>query len=306
MPLDDLQKAVLAVLCRNRTPSSFFAGGSVLNRHGFRLSDDQDIFHGENVDVVDTAERDRKLLLDAGYSVELSKQFEGFIEMYVGTAELGRTKVQWVEAGSWCFFAPVPDPDFGYRLHIVDLAVNKVLAAGGRREVRDLIDLALIHRYVMPLWQALWAAPGKDEKWSPLSLVEQISKRSNLRQEDIDDVIASLVQLSAPEIGRIIFQALEEARDVFAKLPDDTAGTLSLDVDGRLISPLAADDKGHARIIRPRRGGSWPSGPNIDHMLIEGLIDRFGHDGAKLLADDTIAAFADGQTAAKDSSRKRI
>jgi hypothetical protein len=62
-----------------------------------------------------------------------------------------RTKIQWVQAGSWSFFAPVPDPDYGWRLHMVDLAVNKALAAGGRKEVRDYVDLMLIHRHIMPL-----------------------------------------------------------------------------------------------------------------------------------------------------------
>jgi hypothetical protein len=30
---------------------------------------------------------------------------------------------------------------FGYRLHIFDLATNKALAAAGRREPRDVLDL---------------------------------------------------------------------------------------------------------------------------------------------------------------------
>ena len=47
MPLDDLQKSILAVLLPSRTPQSVFAGGSVLNRHAYRLSFDQDIFHAE-------------------------------------------------------------------------------------------------------------------------------------------------------------------------------------------------------------------------------------------------------------------
>jgi hypothetical protein len=32
------------------------------------------------------------------------------------------------------------DETFGYVLHPVDLALNKVMAAAGRREVRDLVD----------------------------------------------------------------------------------------------------------------------------------------------------------------------
>lgn len=290
MPLDDLQKAVLSVLLRNRTPKSVFAGGSVLHRHGYRLSDDQDIFHAEGVDVEAVAAADIKLLETHGYAAEISKQYEGFVEAYVGSEELGRTKIQWVEAGSWTFFTPVPDPDYGYRLHIADLAVNKVLAAGGRRQVRDFIDLALIHHHVMPLWQAIWAAPGKDEKWSPLSLVEQIAAKNNFHQEDIDEAIDSLMELSAPEIGAVIHNALDEARNIFATLPDETAGCLAIDSTGCMTGDFLAVDQSVTHFIRPCRGGTWPSGPDIDHLLIESLIERFGLDGAKLLQSDSGSA----------------
>jgi hypothetical protein len=291
MPLDDLQKSVLAILLRTRTPGSVFAGGSVLNRHAFRLSDDQDIFHAEDLDVAAVAEKDVGLLEGAGYSVELSKKYEGFIEAYVGAEDQGRTKIQWVEAGSWSFFSPVPDPEYGYRLHIVDLSVNKVLAAGGRREVRDFVDLALIHCYVMPLWQAIWAAPGKDQNWSPMSLLERISRQNNFHQEDIDEAIDSLVELSALEIGTIIREALDDARDIFPNLIDETAGCLLLDREGHLVTDYTSTDTSDIQIVQPRRGGAWPSSPSIDHLLIDGLIERFGRDGARLLEADDDAVF---------------
>jgi hypothetical protein len=45
------------------------------------------------------------------------------------------------------------------------------------------------------------------------------------------------------------------------------------------------------RPIRARRGATWPSSPGIDHLLIEGLIERFGGDGAKLRESDDHAVF---------------
>lgn len=290
MPLDDLQKAVLTALLPNRTPKSVFAGGSVLNRHAFRLSDDQDIFHAEDVDVLEIHERDVLTLQAAGYSVEVTKKYEGFIEAIVGAEDAGWTKVQWVEAGSWTFFTPVPDPEYGYRLHIADLAINKALAAGGRREVRDFVDLFLIHRHVMPLWQAIWAAPGKDENWSPLSLAEQIARKNNFHQEDLDEAIDSLIDLSMAEIGATIKEAIEEAREVFQILPDETAGCLLVDGSGRLVEDFQRLGQPDVQLLRPKRGGTWPSGPDIDHTLIEGLVERFGRDGAKLLEADEVAS----------------
>jgi hypothetical protein len=35
-------------------------------------------------------------------------------------------------------------------LHPADLATNKVMAAAGRREVRDLVDVVTIHETILP------------------------------------------------------------------------------------------------------------------------------------------------------------
>ncbi|MBY0430793.1 MAG: hypothetical protein K2Q10_06325 [Rhodospirillales bacterium] len=282
---------MLAVLLPKRCPQSVFAGGSVLNRHAYRLSDDQDLFHAEGIDVHEVAKTDMDALEQAGYHVTVTKQYEGFIEVRVGHEEMGTTKIQWVEAGSWTFFVPVPDPDpeYGFRLHMLDLAINKALAAGGRHEVRDFIDLALIHQHIMPLWQAIWAAPGKDAQWSPLSLAERIGRNNNFRQEDYDDAeIISLIDLSAAEIGATVREAIEEARHLFELLPPGTAGHLLLDANGHFASLDAIINGGDVRTLPAKRGGAWPSSPDIDHFFIDRLIQLFGRDGEKLTEIDAI------------------
>ena len=40
---------------------------------------------------------------------------------------------------------------FGYVLHPVDLALNKVMAAAGRREVRDLVGLVMMQWSHIPV-----------------------------------------------------------------------------------------------------------------------------------------------------------
>lgn len=63
------------------------------------------------------------------------------------TAEIagpnGSTRLEWVVDSEFRFFPVVRDETFGYVLHPVDIAANKVMAAAGRREVRDIIDLGL-------------------------------------------------------------------------------------------------------------------------------------------------------------------
>ncbi len=286
MPLDELQKLVLAALKPNRSPASVFAGGSVLQRHGYRLSDDQDIFHDAGTDVVAISERDAETLKVAGFAVDLRHLYPGFSQADVGLEGLGVTRIQWAAAGAWMFFAPVPDDAFGWRLHIADLAANKVLAAAGRKEVRDFVDLAFIHRHVIPLWHAIWAAPGKDETWSPCSLAERIARNNGFRQDDVDRNIDALIDVSAADIGRTVRDAIDEARDIFARLPDHAAGRLFVDQNGAVIddAETIVDGRSTVSALAARRGGTWPSGPGIDGLLIRRAVDAFGWEGSNLSA----------------------
>ena len=281
MPLDEFQFAVLRVLMPLRSPGSVFAGGSVLQRHGFRLSDDQDLFHRAGEDIVSIATKDVEALRQAGFAVAMSRPFEGLVEAVVGRDDEGSTKIQWVEAGSWAFFGPVPDPEFGWRLHMADLSVNKALAAGGRKQVRDYVDLWLIHRNIMPLWLEVWAAPGKDESWSPLSLLERIAATNSFRQQDIDEAIVSTIAISAAEVGSTVRYALDEARAVFERLPGRHAGKLFLDEAGGVVSDVDRILAGGAglQVVEASRGGAWPSSRDIDHVLVERVIAAFGRVG---------------------------
>ncbi len=39
--------------------------------------------------------------------------------------------------------------------------MNKAMAAAGRREVRDLVDLVTVHGTILPLGAVIWAAVEK-------------------------------------------------------------------------------------------------------------------------------------------------
>lgn len=280
MPLDDFQKRVVGILMPLRSPDSTFAGGAVLQRHGFRLSDDEDLFHSDNIDVLSVAERDIAALKSAHLAVDVVRPHEGLVEAIVSKEGEGSTRIQWVQSGSWNFFQPVPDEMFGWRLHMADLAVNKALAAGGRRQVRDYADLALIDRHMIPLWHICWAAPGKDESWSPMSLVEKIAATSAFRQADFDAELLTTVPLKAAEVLRTVRQAIEQAREIFRRLPPEHAGKLFVDDKGGIVSDVDKILSGSMNIVEATKGGTWPSPPDIDHALIERVIDAFGWKGA--------------------------
>jgi hypothetical protein len=71
------------------------------------------------------------------------------------------TRLEWVVDSDFRFFPTMRDEVFGYGLHPVDLAMNKALAAAGRRELRDLVDLVTIHETILPLGGVVWAAVEK-------------------------------------------------------------------------------------------------------------------------------------------------
>jgi len=252
------------------------------------MSGDQDIFHDSSADIVAISKVDVANLQAAGFDVESELMYEGLVEASVMSETEGFSKIQWVEAGSYNFFQPVPDEDLGWRLHMADIATGKVLAAGGRHKVRDYVDLTLIHENIMPLWHAIWAAPGKDASWSPISLAEKIAKSNQFAQEEIDGEILSLTKLSAPAIGSTIREAIEEAISAFGQLPSETAGCLFVDEKGNIATSLnevLATDSNY-KPIKASRGGAWPSGLDIDHALISKIIEVYGTEGGKLTGEE--------------------
>lgn len=229
------------------------------------------------------ARREYNALSEAGLNVDVEVRHEGLVEAIVGHEDHGSTKIQWVASGAWNFFHPVLDPMFGYGLHMGDLAVNKALAAGGRREVRDYVDLAIIHEYAMPLWHAVWAAPAKDELWTPIKLLEKIAATNQFRQIELDERVVSTADLSTGEIGTTVRRALEQARQIFTRLPGQSAGRLFVDEEGQLVNDveriLASGES--VTSLDAATGGAWPSGPDIASFLIEDLVLKFRQDGTK-------------------------
>lgn len=287
MPLDEFQWEIARVLARHRSPGSVLAGGSVLQRHGFRVSADQDIFHATADDVQHSARMDLDALAAAGYTVEVTKRAEGLIEATVARENRGRTVVQWVQSGMYSFFAPVIDPDFGWRFHYADLSVNKALAAADRRQVRDIVDLYLIDTYILPLWHVLWAAPGKDATWSPESIIERISMNKGMTQAEFDAEVLSISDdISARDVGTSLLDALDRAREVFKTLPPSSVASLLVhSATGDPIRDPADASAADVVWLSPKPGGAWRSDPDIDAALVQRLLDAFGPNGSRLTGD---------------------
>jgi len=147
--------------------------------------------------------------------------------------------------------------------------------------VRDYVDLALIHEHMIPLWNVCWAAPGKDDSWSPLSLIEKIAATSGFRQADIDAGILATIDVDVASIIGIVRGAIDEARDVCPRLPPELAGRLFVDDKGAIVSDPDRIVSGAVQVIEAQKGGAFPSSPDIDRGIIQHLVDVFGRNGVK-------------------------
>jgi hypothetical protein len=264
VPLSPLQSDVLRRLAASRNPESYVAGATVLNREGPRYSEDIDIFHDREEAVAKAAGADAAVLAEAGFAVEWLRREPG-IHAAVVRREDDATRLEWVRDSDFRFFPTMPDPLFGYRLHIADLATNKALAAAGRREPRDILDLLYIHDTHLRLGAVIWAAVAKDPGYSPESLIAEIRRNARYRDDDYADLrLAQPVDAGA--VSRRLRAALEQAEAFVRAMPAGKEGLLFL----RHGVPVQPDpgDLGRYTEHEGRRAGYWPSSSDIGGEML--------------------------------------
>jgi hypothetical protein len=258
---------VLGVIAQSRDPESFIAGGLPLNRTGPRISDDIDIFHDREEAVARAAARDAELLADAGYAVEWLRREPGIYSAQISrTGET--TRLEWVVDSDFRYFPAVRDPEFGYVLHPVDLAVNKIMAAASRREPRDIVDLVRLHQEHLPLGAIAWAAVTVAPGFTPEGLLAEIGRNSRYATDDFRR-LRSDPEIDAARVMRVLKSALDEAASFVSKMPTDEAGTIYLG-DGKPVMPDPESLLDYVR-HKPRRRGHWPTAPEITSAMLDRL-----------------------------------
>jgi hypothetical protein len=257
MALTPLQRRILRIIAKNRSPDSHIAGGAPLARVSGRVSDDIDIFHDTEDAVLGAAEIDAAAVRGAGFTVETTVHSRSLIDGVVSDADGEATRIQWSLDSAMRFFPAIKDRVFGYRLHDLDLAVNKVLAMAGRREPRDYYDVIQLHRVGKPLAMLAWAAPAKDPGFTPELILDEINRNSNYAESELK---AEFADAAPRALKKALLEATHQARDLFASLPLDQVGHLYLDRKGRAVLP---DPRGvrerrlvlHGAVLR----GAWPA-----------------------------------------------
>jgi hypothetical protein len=244
MPLTSMQRRVIAVLRPFRSAHDYVAGGAALNQRWMRLSDDMDIFLDRRDRLPAGVECEVQALREAGFAVEITTRDAWMVEAIV--REFGfATQVQWLDdpETSRRFLPALEDAELGFKLNQADLAVNKVLCAARRNEVRDAVDLLSIARHYCALGALAWAAAGKERDGNPLRLIPDIRSRAfGFADEEVRAVhMEASHAVSRAEMREGLGQALDEAYAYCEeRAPADYAGHLFVDSEGRPIDADAA------------------------------------------------------------------
>jgi hypothetical protein len=265
VPLSKIQTEILRLLASHRDPESYVAGSTPLTRGTPRYSGDIDIFHDREERVAQAAQADSAFLEEHGYALKWLRRDPLIYTVLVErTGET--TKMEWVADSDFRFFPTITDETFGYILHPVDLATNKVSAAYGRREPRDIVDLVTIHEQILPLGAAVWASVGKAPGFTPEGIINEIRRTANYTVEDFRR-IASDPPVDPAATMTQLRQALGEAEAFVVRMPTDKAGLLFLKGD-RVVQPdpgRLEDYQTHAG----QRRGQWPTSVEISAAMLE-------------------------------------
>lgn len=260
-------------MAAHRNPESY-VGATPLNRDAPRFSADIDVFHDRQERVVEAALNDSAVLECAGYRVEWLRQLPTIYTAAVTKGDDG-TRLEWVADSDFRFFPTMRDELFGYVLHPVDLAMNKAMAAAGRRELRDLVDLVTIHETILPLGAVVWAAVEKSPGFTPEGLIAEIRRNSNYPRTEWLTLISS-EPLDPKDIMGRLRGALDEAETFVTQMPTEKAGLLFLK-DGRVSQPDPGRLDDYRTHAGQRRGG-----------VADQRRNRLRHVGAVQEASDPI------------------
>lgn len=265
MPLTKIQRDVLRLLAAQRDPESFIGGSIPINRNTLRYSGDIDVFHDREERVAEAAQNDVHTLQQAGYGVQWLRQLPSIQSAQILHAQ-DSTRLEWLVDSDYRFFPVVTDEEFGYVLHPVDLAINKAMAAAGRREVRDLADLVTVHKTILPLGATIWAAVEKSPGFTPEGLIAEIRRNSRYPESEWRALV-TVKPIDPVEIISRLRAALDAAEIFVRQMPTEKAGLLFLE-QAKVVQP----DPAHLELYETHAGqrrGHWPSNPEISASMLE-------------------------------------
>ena len=267
MPLSELQERVLSVLSKNRSSESHLAGAGAIHsaKDSLRYSGDIDLFHDREVVVAASFAKDRETLEQAGFGIEVLLSQPGFIRARIRSEDQGGVLLDWAHDSAWRFMPTVTLEKLGHVLHPVDLAVNKVLALGGRDEPRDWVDILYLDRRFISLGALVWAAVGKDPGLNPRMLLDLLQRKGKIHQRDLER-LQFAEPLVLDELQLQWKWSLDEADRFIRSRPPGEAGRLYLSEKGFFFAPQPGDSY---QLHAPEPGGVMPRLGSSSESLFE-------------------------------------
>ena len=216
------------------------------------------------------------MLTEEGYQLQWIRREPNIYAVLVARGTES-TKLEWVVDSDFRFFPTIRDETFGYILHPVDLAMNKVGAAYGRREPRDVVDLLTIHDRILPLGAVVWASAGKALGFTPEGIVNEIRRIARYTEADFRRLACDPPVDPAATMTRLR-EILTEAESFIARMPTEKIGLIFLQ-GGNVVQSdpdRLPDYQSHAG----RRRGQWPGNAEITAAMLERSRHRRDQDGS--------------------------
>jgi hypothetical protein len=255
--LTETQRKIVKALTYNRSETSFYAGGAMINLETERMSQDLDIFHPSNDECHKSYLEDIKVLQATGFIMKMIQinLSPFFCKMEVVDGEAS-TVIDWAVNSKRRFFPVQKYDSIGHVLHECDLLIGKLLACANRQAVRDYYDICRAWSDGRPLLECLLAAPGVDKRYNAFYLLNFISQNVSYEPEMFfslkfepsysEDDYLNL----AAQCGRIFFDFTQKANAALQETPISEMGFIFLDQDAdRPVLPLQ-DNLKEGRLIK--------------------------------------------------------
>jgi len=140
------------------------------------------------------------------------------------------------------------------------------MAAAGRRELRDIVDLLRVHESILPLGALAWAAVEKSPGFTPEGLIAEI--RRNMCYPAAEwRALASSEPINPTDVLARLRGAMDDAEAFVSRMPSEKIGLLFLK-DGEIVQPdpdRLDDYETHAG----QRRGHWPGSSEISRAMFE-------------------------------------
>lgn len=256
MPITPFQKKILILLASNRSPDSYIAGATVINRSTAspRFSNDIDLFHDPDISVQASFDKDKQTLVENRYAVSTIVEQRGFVRALVQDKSES-LKLEWASDSAFRFFPIIQDKEFGFVLSEVDAAINKCLALANRSEARDVLDILEIHSRILNLGACCWAACGKDAGLTPELILDLMSRNAILTPSMLAAENTAR-PIDPIKVKKDLRKALEDAKKLVDKLPPETLGCVFVNSRGEIPhTPTQINS------LSPHYGsvrGAWP------------------------------------------------